>query len=82
MSRQARQRSITDIYHVIQRGIDRMVIFRDDDDRQMFLNLLQLQVCESFKIYCYCLMDNHIHLLVKSDRLSFHIHHIASIYAM
>lgn len=82
MSRQARQRSITDIYHVIQRGIDRMVIFRDDDDRQMFLNLLRLQVCESFKIYCYCLMDNHIHLLVKSDRLSFHIHHIASIYAM
>ena len=46
MSRQARQRSITDIYHVIQRGIDRMVIFRDDDDRQMFLNLLRLQLPE------------------------------------
>lgn len=82
MSRQARQRSFTGIYHVIQRGIDRMVIFCDDDDRRMFLNLLRLQVSESFEVYCYCLMDNHIHLIVKSDKLSFHIHHIASIYAI
>ena len=82
MSRRARQRSVTAVYHVIQRGINRMAIFCDDDDRQMFLNLLRLQVCESFKVYCYCLMDNHLHLIVKSDELSFHIHHIASIYAM
>ena len=81
MSRQARQRSATEVYHVIQRGIDRMAIFYDDDDRQMFLNLLSQQVSESFKVYCYCLMDNHFHLIVKSNKLSFHIHHIASVYA-
>ena len=38
MSRQARQRSATEVYHVIQRGIDRMAIFYDDEDRQMVLN--------------------------------------------
>lgn len=81
MPRQARQRSVTDIYHVIQRGINRIAIFGEDDDRQMFLNLLRLQVGQSFVVYGYCLMDNHFHLILKSDRLSFHIHHIASIYA-
>ena len=48
-----------------------MAIFYDDDDRQMFLNLLSQQVSESFKVYCYCLMDNHFHLIVKSNKLSF-----------
>lgn len=82
MSRQARQRSITDIYHVIQRGIDHVVIFHDNDDRRMFLNLLKSEICLSFEVYCYCLMDNHIHLIIKSNKLSFHIRHIASVYAM
>lgn len=82
MSRHARQRSITDIYHVIQRGIDRMLIFREADDYQMFLNLLRLEANKSFEVYCYCLMDNHVHFIVRSDNLSFYIHHLASIYAM
>ncbi len=82
MSRQARQLSITAIYHVILRGIDRMMIFHEEDDYQMFLNLLRLEICKTFEIYCYCLMSNHVHLIVKSDTLSAHIRHIASIYAM
>ena len=82
MSRQVRQRSVTGIYHVIQRGIDQMMIFRNDDDRQMFLNLLSIEAGEFFKIYCYCLMDNHIHFIAESNNLSFHVHRIASVYAM
>lgn len=82
MSRQARHRSLTEIYHVIQRGLNRISIFHDDDDKQMFLNLLKFQASDSFKIYCYCLMDNHTHLLVKSDHLSPNIQRIASVYAM
>lgn len=81
MPRQARQRSVTDVYHVIQRGISHILIFCEDADRLMFINLLKLEACETFKVYCYCLMDNHLHLIVKSDRLSFHIHRIFSIYA-
>lgn len=82
MSRQARQRSITDVYHVIQRGIDRTSIFFEDNDRQMFVDLLRLQTCASFQVYCYCLMDNHIHLIIKSDQLSFYIHRIFTTYAV
>lgn len=82
MSRQARQRSITGIYHVIQRGVGRMLIFLEDDDRRMFINLLRQQVGEHFKVYAYCLLDNHIHLIVKSDQLSVSIHRIFTVYAM
>ena len=81
MPRQARQRSVSGIYHVIQRGIDQIMIFRDDDDRQKFLDLLKIEAGISFKIYCYCLMDNHIHFIVESNKLSFHVHRIASLYA-
>lgn len=81
MPRQPRQRSVTGVYHVIQRGINHILIFFEDADRLMFIKLLELQVCETFKVYCYCLMDNHLHLIVKSDRLSFYFHRIFTIYA-
>lgn len=82
MPRHARQRSMTDLYHVMLRGVDRMVIFRENDDRYMFLNLLRQQASEDFKVYCYCLMTNHIHLLLESPCLSQHIRRIATSYAM
>lgn len=60
MSRQARQQSNTGVYHVIQRGVNRMLIFHEDADRRMFLDLLKSQAGEFFKVYCFCLMDNHL----------------------
>ena len=82
MPRQARKRSVTAIYHVILRGMDKMSLFYDDNDRKLFLKQLKSQVCPDFEIYCYCLMTNHIHLLVKSNLLSHYMHHIAFVYAM
>lgn len=82
MSRQARQQSNTGVYHVIQRGVNRMLIFHEDADRRMFLDLLKSQAGEFFKVYCFCLMDNHIHLIVKTSRLSFYIHRILTAYAI
>ena len=35
--------------------------------------MLKSQVCDSFEVYCYCLMDNHIHLIVKSGQLNTNI---------
>jgi putative transposase len=58
MSRQARQQSNTGVYHVIQRGVNRMLIFHEDADRRMFLDLLKSQAGEFFKVYCFCLMDS------------------------
>ena len=57
MSRQARQQSNTGVYHVIQRGVNRMLIFHEDADRRMFLDLLKYnQLCahlrERYFLYC------------------------------
>ena len=68
MARQARQRSNTGIYHVMIRGIDKRDIFLDEEDRTKFIEcLLKAKGKGKFKIYGYCLMDNHIHMLIKED---------------
>jgi len=66
MPRKARQRSKTGIYHVIIRGINRQDIFHDDEDKTTYLERLTTykNQCE-FELYAYCLMDNHVHLLLK-----------------
>lgn len=58
MPRQPRQRSVTGIYHVIQRGINHILIFFEDADRLMFIKLLELQVCETFKVYLWIRLQN------------------------
>ena len=66
MPRAARIKSSTGIYHIITRGINQQNIFSCDDDYERFLNTL-IRYCRksSCEIYAYCLMDNHIHLLLK-----------------
>ena len=69
MPKQAREKSISGIYHIIIRGINKQIIFEDKEDREKFLEMLQhyKQVGE-YQIYGYCLMDNHIHLLIKEGK--------------
>ncbi len=52
---------------MVARGVDRRVIFRDDRDRQRYLDLLR-EVIERYgwRVLAYCLMDNHVHLLVET----------------
>lgn len=66
MPRLARKKSSTGIYHVMIRGINRQNIFKDDGDRQKFIWILERykQDC-NFMIYGYCLMNNHVHLLIQ-----------------
>ncbi|AJQ28884.1 transposase [Pelosinus fermentans] len=69
MSRQARQRSESGIYHIIIRGINKQVIFEDDEDREKFIGYLQYyKEIARYILYGYCLMDNHIHLLIKEGK--------------
>ena len=84
MPRQARQKSLTGIYHVMMRGIDRATIFHDDEDCEKFLDVMR--ACRAplsvraqsgdgerqgqspdgwAKYYAYCLMGNHVHLLLQ-----------------
>ncbi len=54
-------------YHVTTRTWDRSALYRTDDDRRSFLELLDNAV-DRFDWRClsYCLMDNHFHLLVRT----------------
>jgi REP element-mobilizing transposase RayT len=42
MSRQARQRSESGIYHIIMRGINKQIIFEDDEDREKFIDIYNI----------------------------------------
>jgi putative transposase len=55
------------LYHVTSRGDRREDIYVDDVDREAWLAVLA-QVCERFnwRVYAYCLMSNHYHLLVQT----------------
>ena len=66
MPRTARMKSESGIYHVILRGNNQQRIFEDDQDYQTFMQILsnQRKQC-GFVLYSWCLMPNHIHILLK-----------------
>ncbi len=74
MSRKSREISPTGVYHVMLRGINRGRIFDDEQDCRKFVKILRQVTHPKDKddaplppycsIYAYCLMDNHIHLLI------------------
>lgn len=50
------------------RGIDKRDIFLEDEDKIKFLeNVTKAKEAGNFKIYGYCLMDNHVHMLLKES---------------
>ena len=51
-------------HHITQRGNNRQDVFFVDEDRQVYLDLLQVQ-CQryGFTATGYCLMTNHVHLI-------------------
>lgn len=52
------------------RGINQQDIFEDDEDRHRFVETLARFKKETdFEIYAYCLMNNHIHLLVREKEV-------------
>jgi REP element-mobilizing transposase RayT len=69
MPRSAREQSETNIYHVMLRGISQAQLFYDDTDRIAFMDRLQRFKDEcGFTLYAYCLMGNHVHLLIKEGQ--------------
>jgi putative transposase len=54
------------VYHVIARGNERKAVFRDDRDRERYLDrLAHYRERFGFRLYAYCLMDNHVHLAIQ-----------------
>ena len=54
-------------YHLTARGDRQEPIFDDDRDRLAFLDLLGKEVLQQgWKLYAFCLMGNHYHLLLET----------------
>jgi REP element-mobilizing transposase RayT len=59
------------LFHAMSRGNGGQNIFMDDEDRQEFLRILKQTMARyPFKIYAYCLMPNHFHLLIRVGRFN------------
>lgn len=68
MSRPLRTFSNSKIYHIILKGINNQDIFLYDSDKVFFLNQLLFTKNQfNYQIYSYCLMDNHIHLVIRIE---------------
>ena len=66
MPRQRRLEIIGMIYHIISRGIERRKIFRDNKDKNEFINRLNKSLkLTKTQCYAWVLMDNHFHLLLR-----------------
>ncbi len=58
------------IYHVGTRGVDQCTVYVDDRDRRTFLRLLASVVADyEWHMHTMCLMTNHYHLVVETERL-------------
>ena len=69
MPRQARRKSESGIYHIMLRGINQQQIFEDREDYEKFLQILKdCKAVSEYKLFAYCLMGNHIHLLIQEDK--------------
>jgi putative transposase len=84
VARQARNETEAGLSHVYARGVERRLIFGDDDDRRLYLSLLT-GVARRFRwhVLAYCLMPNHVHLLIETTEpnLGRGMHMLHGVYA-
>lgn len=65
MSRIARVEIVGYPYHVIQRGNRNQKVFFQENDKAKYLRILKIQAdLFGLDVWAYCLMDNHVHLIV------------------
>ena len=69
MPRLPRQKSESGIYHIMLRGINQQTILEDDEDYFKFVETLEnYKAVSGYKVFAYCLMSNHIHILLKVEK--------------
>lgn len=55
-------------HHIVQRGHNRQVVFAGEDDFQRYMSdIAELKEAFHIRLYAWCLMTNHVHLLVCPD---------------
>jgi|SRR5581483_3482578 len=84
MARQPRIQVAGGYYHVFARGNERRALYRDDNDRIAFLELVAA-AAERFawSLLAYCLMTNHYHLILRTSEanLAAGMHWLNAVYA-
>ena len=72
-------------YHVVNRGVEQRIVYKDDEDFETFLALL-CNGCLLYGVHLhgYVLMNNHYHLLIETtqENLSGFMKHINASYAI
>jgi REP element-mobilizing transposase RayT len=68
MPRIARQKTDDAIFHVMSRSISELELFKDDSDKLKYLSIIKkYQKLYKFRVYGYCLMDSHVHLIIDAN---------------
>ena len=75
----------TTAFHVITQGINRSYIFENPEDIKYYIKVMyKLNEQCKIKILAYCIMNNHAHILIETDKinnLSKYMQRLNTIYA-
>ena len=70
MPRHKRLESPLGYYHVVQRGTGKQLLFENEKDYLRYQNkILECKDIIRFQLVAFCLMDNHVHLLIKASHI-------------
>jgi len=73
-------------YHIYNRGINGENLFKETTNFEFFLQLYHQHIDVVVETYCFCLMKNHFHFLVKikpkNELIDYSKRHISPIYSM
>lgn len=70
MPRIARKQLETTYFHVMTQGIEKRYIFNEDKYKLKYIELLNKHSTEyEINIIAYCIMDNHVHLLLETNKI-------------
>ena len=68
MPRTFRLKSEESLYHIICKSITEIDLFKNSEDKTKYLLLIKkYKLIYNFKLYGYCLMDNHLHLVIDAN---------------
>lgn len=68
MARTSRKKSSSNIHHIMSKGISEIQLFRDSNDKNKFLHIVEkYKKAYMFIIYSYVLMDTHYHLQINDN---------------
>ena len=60
----------TTAFHVITQGINKSYIFENPEDIKYYIKVMyKLNEQCKIKIFAYCIMNNHAHILIETDKI-------------